>query len=61
MPELIVSRKTVADLFDDAHKEMDRDDAVMHVAGVTGHEPTTIECVLAARESLHTAAMECGA
>lgn len=60
MQELIVSRRTVEAMFDDAHKEMDRDAAVLDVAGRTGHDPVTIESVLAARESAHTAAMECG-
>ena len=58
---LIVAKKTVADLYADALKEMDHDDAVMHVAGVTGQDPATVESVIWARESNHTAAMECGA
>lgn len=61
MPELIVSRSDVEKLYDVALKTMDRDTAVLDVAGRTGHDPVTIESVLAARESLHTAAMEFGA
>ncbi|MGQ3051072.1 MAG: hypothetical protein ACT6S0_04745 [Roseateles sp.] len=61
MPELIVSRNTVATLYADASKEMTHDDAVLHVAGITGQTPETVEGVIWARESNHTAAMECGA
>jgi hypothetical protein len=46
-------------MFDDAHKEMDRDAAVLHVAGMTGQEVVTVESVLAARESRQLAAEVC--
>jgi len=58
MAELIVSRKTVEALFDAAHERMDRDAAVLHVAGITGHEVVTIESVLASRESRHSSHMD---
>ena len=61
MPELIVSRSDVEKFYAEARKTLDSDAAVLDVAGRTGHDPVTIECVLAARESLHTAAMEFGA
>lgn len=46
MSILIVSRKTVADLFADAIKEMDHEAAVAHVARVTGQAPETVEAVV---------------
>lgn len=48
---LIVSKTTIKRMFDDALREMDRDRAVLHVAGITGQEPATIEGVIAAREA----------
>lgn len=42
-------------MFDDACKEMDREAAVLDVAGRTGQDVTTIESVLAAREARRNA------
>lgn len=47
MSALIVARKTVADLFADAIKEMDHEAAVAHVARVTGQDAATVEAVIA--------------
>lgn len=46
MAHLIVARKTVADLFADAIKEMDHEAAVAHVASVTGQAVETVEAVV---------------
>ena len=59
MNHLIVARRVIEQMFDDAHKEMDRDAAVLHVAGMTGQEVVTVESVLAARESRQLAAEVC--
>lgn len=56
MPEPIMSRATLCRLFDAAAKEMARDDAILHVSGMTGHSVVTIEGVLASREARHNAA-----
>lgn len=47
MPHLIVARKTVADLYADAIKEMDHEAAVAHVARVCGQAVETVEAVIA--------------
>ena len=51
MASLIVSKTTIERMFDDALREMEWDRAVLHVAGITGQEPSTIEGVIAAREA----------
>lgn len=54
----IVSQEVIRRMFKDATNEMSEEDAMLHVAGVTGHEVTTIESVLWTAESRHTAVME---
>lgn len=56
----IVSQEAICRMFDAALKTLDRDAAVLDVAGRTGHDVVTIESVLASREARHNA-MECGA
>lgn len=51
MADLIVSKTSIERMFTDALKEMDWNRAVLHVAGVTGQDPATIEGVIAAREA----------
>lgn len=47
----IVSKTAIERMFGDALKELDWDGAVLHVAGITGQDPATVEGVIAAREA----------
>lgn len=56
MSEPIIRREVLERQLATAMNDMDRDDAVLHVAGLTGIDPVALEGVLASREARHNAA-----
>ena len=56
MSEPIIRREVLERQLATAMTFMDRDDAVQHVAGLTGVDPVALEGVLASQESRQAAA-----